>query len=604
MTYASPCAALFCLMAVALPRTGAEVIRIGDAGSRPDPSRYDERLPEMGEWALAGVEGGIPYIQRVVAELPAGGDLTTAVAAASVSVDNPGVIRLAAGEYSIPGRLKLKPGLVLRGISREQTHLLSELDEMVSPYGVGEAHAIELASHSALEDLTVSNRHVLAKDPSSYAGKYDNPGAPCSGLVRVGGKCSNAWIQRCALTHAGSNPLSISGKHFTLRDSLVDHAYNKGGKGHGYLEVGHASHLLFYNCEIKNIRHISIMWKSRFVVILHCRLNIDINYHDGLPTQCLVESTTIDRRGGHHWSPICFGWEPWQDVGPGPRCFLWNNTFDGDGGGADQIKVLRDTTPGYAAMETKKPMILDFGPPPAHGTLYAVTGKHLPYEVVAQARCLDQLAKARASDEVQQILFYAQSAQRLFAADSDEHAQAQQAIDAVEAKANAALEDLGSRADGDDFHQFNAHWAGTAAIERAAAQAAEAAAVEWAKVTKGDRDPLASKVSRFVEEWHGLAPLDEAMRWYNQYAGEKFARIEEDLDSVSQTMKFIDKWPHAEVTERVRQAYRANLQRELDDLIKQKDGFSSRQRKRAAALFEGTPLEQQAREALSAEPDS
>lgn len=59
----------------------AEVIRIGDAASVPDPSRFDPKYPQMAEWAKAGVRGGIPPRQasRIVERVSPGQDIQAAL---------------------------------------------------------------------------------------------------------------------------------------------------------------------------------------------------------------------------------------------------------------------------------------------------------------------------------------------------------------------------------------------------------------------------------------------------------------------------------------------------------------------------------------------
>ena len=586
-------AGLFSLLTAAIP------IRIGDVGSVPDPSRFDPRFPEMEGFALAGVEGGVPHIERIVGEVAAGQDLAAAIKAADVGPGNLGVLLLGAGEFSIPGSIKVKSGLILRGQGPEQTFLISELNEMKATHGVMETHAVHLSTWSALEDLTVRNRHVHALDPATYDHKYDNPGAPCSNLVAISGRTSNAWIQRCHLTHAGSNPLSISARHVTIRDCTIDRAHNKGGKGHGYLEVGQSHHVLFYNCTITNIRHLSIMWKSTFIVVLHCSMNVDINYHDGLPEKCLVEKTTIKRGKKHHWAPICYGWAPWQEVGPGPRCLLWDNTFDGKGGGNTNVQVLRDTTPGYANMKEKKPMILDAGAPPQHGTLYAVTGKHIPYEQVAKGRCMENLAKAQQAKNPVDTLFYANLAKGLFAADSQEVATADAAIAQVESDAKAALAKLGSKAKGPKLAEFCASWPDTAAATEARQRAADLAKAAWAKVAKGSKDPTPSKVRGFVDDWHGLTDIGYAMTWYNTYAKESYDRAKDRLDKADDAGEFVERWPHADITTQAKARWIKALTANLASLKARVKDMRKRDLQSALKPFIGTPLEEEARSVLS-----
>ena len=112
---------LLLLACTAVTATEGVPLRIGDAGSMPDPSRFDPGYPEMAPWAAAGVQGGVPYVERVVDHIGPDDDLAAAVAAVPVSAAQPGVLQLAAGSYPIPHQLKLVPGLILRGADRSNT---------------------------------------------------------------------------------------------------------------------------------------------------------------------------------------------------------------------------------------------------------------------------------------------------------------------------------------------------------------------------------------------------------------------------------------------------------------------------------------------------
>ncbi len=600
-----PAARIVVLIALCAWATAAEgvPIRIGDAGSAPDPSRFDPAYPEMERWARAGVTGGVPYIERVVGRIGPDSDIKAAVAAAAgqVSQSNPGVLLLAAGDYPIPRELWLKPGLVLRGADRTQTFLISELNEMKAPYGVAETHAIKMAARSALEDLTVYNRHVKEKDPSTYVGKYDNPGAPCSGLVKIPGSAADSWIQRCNLTHAGSNPISIDGDHITIRDCTIDQAYNKGGKGHGYLELGNAHDILFYNNTFKNIRHVSVMWKSSYVVFYRCRFEVDLNYHDGLPHHNLVEECTFRPRRGHHWGSVCYGAMPWQDCGPGPRCLFWNNDMTGKNAGYGGTRVvweIEDTTPGYDAMGKKSPDRLEAGPPPKHGTLYAVTGEDIPLEMVERGRCMANLQAAIDAKAHDKVVFFAKLGRGLFKEGSPEYTEATRQLERTQAAAREALADLGDDPDSDDLRGFLTSWEGTEAIADARALADRLAADAFERIAPGGRMPRGSRLRDFVDDWHGVATIDAAMKVYQEQADTDFEREQDDFDHPDDLRAFIAKWRHARAAERAEKRLVELLRKALDKLDGMVEQMNRRQREETLTLFAGTPLEAEARALL------
>jgi hypothetical protein len=77
------------------------------------------RIPDFSNAGYRGADAQLPGITRVITTIPAGASLATinsAIANASVSATNPGVIQLSAGTYTISGTILInKPGLVLRG---------------------------------------------------------------------------------------------------------------------------------------------------------------------------------------------------------------------------------------------------------------------------------------------------------------------------------------------------------------------------------------------------------------------------------------------------------------------------------------------------------
>jgi hypothetical protein len=476
--------------------------------------------------------------------------------------------------------------------------LASTLNEMVSPYGVGEKHAIEMAAGSALEDLTLLNRAVKEIAEATYQGKYDNPGAPCSGLVRFGGKATDAWIQRCDLTHAGSNPISFSASHVTVRDSLISKAYNKGGKGHGYVEFGGASHVLLYNCRFEDLRHLSIMWKTRYLVILKCSLNVDLNFHDGLPEKCLVEGNDSQPRGGHHWGSLSYGWPPWQKVGPGPRNFLWNNRLAGAGAGDRNVFVLRDTTGGYESLAQKEPMELDFGPPPRHGTLYAVTGQDIPAELVQKGHCLAKLREAVARQDVTGIFTFGRRASALCKAGEAEQAEALAAVAKVETDAEAALKKLGDPPTPAAITAYLGKWAGAAASERVRERAATLARAEWDALAVGGKVPGAYQLRQFVRSWDGVTGIDYAREPFGRLADQEYASREKLFVRPAIIQKFMADWPGTAAATRAEAKLVELLAAALASIEAKAKQMTRSQRAAALQDFLGTPLEAKARQVL------
>lgn len=564
---------------------GDALVRIGDRGSLPDPTRFDERFPEMAEWARAGVEGGIPRADRIVATLKPGDDLQRAIDGAAGDPRDPGVILLQPGTHPFATTLRLKPGIILRGADRAGTVLAASL---------ATGTCVRMAEWSALEDLTVLNQLVRERPESEYLGKYDNGGPSDACTISFGG--SNAWLQRCDVLYAGRNPIEIHDRkanHITVRDCLIDKAYQKGGKGSGYFDISESSHVLIYRTTVRNIRHVSIMFNARHVVLYGCRIEVDINYHDGCPTMVLVERTTVQRRPGHHWSSICYGWQPWQDDGPGPRCFLWANAFDdGRGSGEQQVWVLRDTTPKYPNMTELEPMILPFGPPPKAGTLYAVTGRDIPAEEVERGAVWAKLQQAQRARDWKGIIQSASTAIAVFPADAPERAAATAALAEAERAADDALAKL--RPTPAALRTFLASWKGTAAAQEATAIAVRTADEAWAKLGP---EPSASQVRAHLADWDGVAPVAVARARLDALATVEWEK-RKDKATAAQLQAFQKQWPGTAAAAQAAQRQTELLRTALADLVARKDRLTRKEREAAIDAFAGTPLEQEARAVL------
>jgi hypothetical protein len=515
-------AASLCAGPLAAPARAAAppLARVGDPGSVPDPSKFDDRIPEMKEWAVAGVEGGIPSITRIIKVLDPANNLPEEINKADCAENSKGAFLLKPGTFECGTTpIKMKPGLVLRGADREKTILSTSMAEG------GHAGFINMATGSALEDLTVWNTLVKAKKESEYQGVYKNLGAPGTTLVNMG-SAKNAWLQRCNIFYAGSHPIDVGGSgHCTFRDNFISKAYNKGGQGNGYLHFGGAHHLLFFNERIEDLRHVSIMWKANCNVFYKCRLNVDINFHDGLPHANLVEACTVQRRGGHHWGAICFGWPPWQKVGPGPRNFLWNNQFDDAGGGDKNLWILRDTTPGYAAMQVKEPMLMDFGPPPKHGTLYAVTGLPITLEEVDVRAAMAEMEKARASKHWNGAAKHARKVTLMTAPGSERRTQAEAVLAQADEAAAKRWAEIQNQPNEQALRRYLADWGEAPS----AAKAREACNELGVQKLKGLKDP-AGKIATpslrgFLKEWDGFPVHAQALEIYHEAARQEFAKI-------------------------------------------------------------------------------
>ena len=101
--------------------------RVGDAGAKPDPARFDPAWPHMKEWAEAGVAGGIPARKslKIVKSLKPGDAIQTALDETGKSAEG-GVVQLAAGTYEVAKAINVPSNVVLRGENKEMVVILAK----------------------------------------------------------------------------------------------------------------------------------------------------------------------------------------------------------------------------------------------------------------------------------------------------------------------------------------------------------------------------------------------------------------------------------------------------------------------------------------------
>ena len=398
-----PFAALgfFATLALSSPIQAAEP-RIGDPESVHDPALDDPRFPQMREWAQAGVQGGIPRVENILATLQPGDDLVANLAEIyeqTKNIETPGpkgVVLLEPGDYEINDSnsgdrygvvgtfalLWLPKGIVLRGKDRDTTVIRYKVT-VDTHEGKSEPtnarYALGLSEWSGVENLTLINKAVEEIDPTVYMGKYDNfdvAGGKIGGVGSFGAdeyqstvtdkkKPLNGWVQNCKILKSGSHPVMIERvSHVTLRDNIVDIAMNKGDGGAGYYFLFGAWYVLAYNETISNIRHVSVQ-DCQYCVMHSLLSRVDVNWHSGDAMRFgLLERSRVEPREGHPWGAIAHYVDPVKEgnllyqVLPAYETGIW---------------ALRENY-------EEEPWIYDVsdGLPPVADTLYPVTGQHLP----------------------------------------------------------------------------------------------------------------------------------------------------------------------------------------------------------------------------------
>jgi formylglycine-generating enzyme required for sulfatase activity len=368
----------------------AQTPRIGDPGWAFDESRLDPRFPVMREWALAGVEGGIPLRGSLPVKwkLMPGEDLQNAIN--TVAAQGGGVIELKQGDHRISNTVQLKSNIVLRGESKERTVLQITIKApFFKKAGGSPATAIEVndAQWVGLEDLTIRYGpvHFEPYDKDDFHAAWDrrvfHEEETRDNELFVNSvifsRSSNCWVDNCNILCAGAHPLGLSQcRHMTMRDNLVDRAYIKKDSMHGgYYGVWGSSHCLFYNERVRRIRHFALMLPGcKYNVVYGCDFEVDVNFHDKDDGYNLVEKNRIATPVWHSWDAIGIG-ASGKHRPPGSDNWLYDNEaiskgvpgYNRRGPTSEKGKLYRVTdTFGKAVVITSDEA------PPIGGTLYAL----------------------------------------------------------------------------------------------------------------------------------------------------------------------------------------------------------------------------------------
>lgn len=359
--------------------------RVGDAGSTPDADKFDSNWPDMKEWASAGVRGGIPARDagKVVKTIKPGESIQTAIDETAKA--GGGVVLLKPGAYTVKTRIDMADGVILRGESRDGVIL-----ENVMRHGklTEEWFTVRFdgTKKAGLEDLTIRHADVAKLGLDKYHERIAGPVNPDAVKdLFIGGvemeRAEDCWIDNCYILHSGSHPLDVQGSHITVRDTLIDGAYNKGelggpaGSGNVYFSVVRG---LFYNNTVQHVRHCLVMrnhlagGECKFNVILDCNFGGDVNFHGNRQDagHNLFEGTFVRSPISHGWP----AWSYWKREQIGPENIVYKSI--GWGGHKDESFASTDAAKVYTFTGIRDPNILGevAKATPKAGTLFAVKG--------------------------------------------------------------------------------------------------------------------------------------------------------------------------------------------------------------------------------------
>jgi mannuronan synthase len=114
-----------------------------------------------------------------------------------------------------------------------------------------------------------------------------------------------ALVEHVTVRNAGRHPVSIEQSHgFTVRDCLLDGAWNKGDGGSGYLRIARSYHGTVEHCQVRNIRHIALQWSSAFNTLRDIDSEVDVNFHGGNAHHNTVRDVRFAIPPQHKWGPV------------------------------------------------------------------------------------------------------------------------------------------------------------------------------------------------------------------------------------------------------------------------------------------------------------
>jgi glycosyltransferase Alg8 len=140
-----------------------------------------------------------------------------------------------------------------------------------------------------LADFTIEQR-AEGRSIASVQHVYENvlPEVAVDGISLLW--TQDAVIERVAVVNAGRHPVSFEQSYgFTLRDCVLDGAWNKGDGGSGYLRIARSYHGTVEGCTVRGIRHIALQWSSAFNRIRNVASEVDVNFHGGYSHDNSVE---------------------------------------------------------------------------------------------------------------------------------------------------------------------------------------------------------------------------------------------------------------------------------------------------------------------------
>ncbi|GGZ71189.1 Ig-like domain-containing protein [Algibacter mikhailovii] len=293
-------------------------IRVGDAGV----TFASGGNAQTAEWIKAGVEGGIPYLSTTTVASTISATNTAGIQQAidAASAAGGGQVVLNDGTYTIDATLKMKNNVRIAGQSQDGVIL------NITMTGTS-GSAIEFGTYgvqnAGIDNLTIQGGQGQPND-------FNMTDAKPNFLIHsvyISGGAKNCWLDKVKIINSGNGGITTwNCSNITIRDCYIERSWNKGGGGHGYVQLS-GSYILFFNNTVKKMRHLAIQREgAHHNVVYRNNLEQDVNFHNADAGDNLVEKNVIRLPAGlgNEWHAVMGIWSV-QHNDPGPNNVVWGN---------------------------------------------------------------------------------------------------------------------------------------------------------------------------------------------------------------------------------------------------------------------------------------
>lgn len=363
------CLLTFCALIASQAKSLAE-IRLGSPDIRFERSAFDPDFPQMREWARAGVEGGIPPLADVPERLRIDSTDSAGLnrAIAEVAAAGGGQLSLKPGVYKIDATVQMANNVRVVGLDEHEVVLEIDLLGQDLP-----AFLFQTSRFASLERLTIRGGHGT---PEPGLMENEKPEFRVNSVVMRSGT-RNCWLNKVRVIDSGNHPIAIwNSYHITLRDSVFDGSWNKGGGGSGYVQLA-GGHALMVGCTVRNVRHLALQKEHcTYNVVFRNRIEQDVNFHDRDLGNNLIEQNDIvlPKSLPGNWHALMGPWSHRHAISKRDNYIFRNRCVELNNGRARVFSDSGAVYLGPRAHQQEGGVFVESRKLPVGGTFYPVLG--------------------------------------------------------------------------------------------------------------------------------------------------------------------------------------------------------------------------------------